>query len=503
MAASLTASASPQWKAPAADGKLLIWPEPARLLMDTAENLRRLDQLEAKFQHVPIREIRQKLRAEIGHPLGAPLFATGHQTELCHPGVWAKDALIDAAASKLGGDAIHLAVDTDAPKHLLLRWPGGNAPISDDPAVTSAAWCGLLAKPFPGHLQSIREQIESASRGWSFEPVLPAFLDALAARPASENLSAALTESMRQLDASLGMRGRSLLASPLWNSSAFLLFVHHAMSRAPHFSGDYNAALRNFRLANAMRTTARPMPDLFISDDAIEVPFWLDDLAAGTRSRPSVFPCGGGFVLQLVSGEEFAFDPQAPGWDAAAKLGAWLAANNHRISARALTLTTFVRLCLADQFVHGIGGARYDQVTDRLIARHFNCEPPKFSVTTATMFFPEALGRQRVCLPCVRHEGHRLRHGLLGPRKLELVSRINSLPRRSHQRASAFVAMHEELNLAALAAPALHRWRDRLERTKSQEKAEQAMFDRELFYALQPRDRLLEIIQRYRDELAA
>lgn len=503
MPASSQASASPQWKAPAADGKLLIWPEPARLLAETVANQRRLDQLEATMQQVPIREIRARLRQQIDHPPHTPLFATGHQTELYHPGAWAKDALIDAASSSLGGESIHLAVDTDAPKHLLLRWPGGSAPISDDPAATSAAWCGLLAKPSPGHLRSIREQIESAARGWSFAPALPAFLDALAAKSASENLSAALTESMRQLDASLGLRGRSLLASPLWNSAAFLLFVHHAMSRAPQFSGDYNAALRDFRHANAMRTTARPMPDLFIGDDAIEVPFWLDDLAAGTRSRPSVFPCGGGFVLQLVNGEEFAFEPQAPGWDAAARLNAWLGANNHRISARALTLTTFVRLCLADQFVHGIGGARYDQVTDRLIARHFKCEPPKFSVTTATMFFPESLGRQRVCVPCVQHEGHRLRHGILGPRKLELVSRINSLPRRSHQRASAFVAMHEELSRAALAAPAMHHWRQRLEDTKSQEKQEQAMFDRELFYALQPRDRLLEIIQRYRDELAA
>ena len=46
-----------------------------------------------------------------------------------------KNALIDAVATKLVGQALHFAVDTDAPKHLALRWPdwriaGGATPRS-------------------------------------------------------------------------------------------------------------------------------------------------------------------------------------------------------------------------------------------------------------------------------------------------------------------------------------------------------------------------------------
>ena len=82
-------------------------------------------------------------------------------------------------------------------------------------------------------------------------------------------------------------------------------------------------------------------------------------------------------------------------------LGAWLRRNDLRLSPRALTLTMLLRLFVADQFVHGIGGARYDQVTDTLIARHFNLEPPRFAVTTATLYFPGAAGRTRECVACV------------------------------------------------------------------------------------------------------
>jgi hypothetical protein len=126
-----------------------------------------------------------------------------------------------------------------------------------------------------------------------------------------------------------------------------------------------------------------------------------------------------------------------------------------------------------------------------------------FAVTTATMYFPDALGQTRVCVPCVMHEGHRLRHAILGPRKREFVNRIEAMPRRSAQRSAVFAEMREELNRAASAAPAIERWRDRLERTKLQEKKEHAIFDRELFYALQPRSRLAEIIERCRAEFAA
>ena len=49
----------------------------------------------------------------------------------------------------------------------------------------------------------------------------------------------------------------------------------------------------------------------------------------------------------------------------AAQLAAWLRRHNLRLAPRALTLTMYFRVLLADQFVHGIGGGRYDHRAHR------------------------------------------------------------------------------------------------------------------------------------------
>src|SRR5215210_6616120 len=122
----------PDWKAPAGDGESLIWPAPADLLQETRQNQRRLASADSVLiSGVPLPELRRAARSWLGHDdLQQPLIATGHQTELYHPGVWVKHALTHAAASRLDGETIHFAVDTDHPKHLTLRWPEGSAPIT-------------------------------------------------------------------------------------------------------------------------------------------------------------------------------------------------------------------------------------------------------------------------------------------------------------------------------------------------------------------------------------
>jgi hypothetical protein len=494
----------PDWKAPSEDGATIIWPQPAQLLSDTLENQKRLSSADnVLLQNIPLPELRRRMRAFIGHEQQEPLIATGHQSELYHAGVWAKNALINAAAAKLGGQAYHIAVDSDAPKHLTVRWPGETIPITDDPAIASAGWVSLLAPPTPAHLDEISTKLRAAASGWSFEPILPEVLASLRRLSLeSLNLSSALTNATHELDWQLGLRHHALLASPIWSSDVFLVFVHDLLANADSVASHYNGALDAYRADHGIRSHMRPMPDLFVGDDSVEVPFWLDDLHTGRRTRPSVFRCDRGLILELVGGEEFIFEKDVDGWEAASRLQRWLSINRHRIAPRALTLTMFFRLLMVDQFCHGIGGGRYDQVTDRLIGGHFEMEPPKFSVTTATMFFPEALGRQRVCVPCVKQEGHRLRHDLLGERKRELVAQIASLPRRSAQRSTRYFQMHNELSAAAARSDLLDRWQQKLRETQEQEQRDQTLFDRELFYAIQSRERLLEMISRYDAQFA-
>src|SRR5262245_53071369 len=128
----------PDWKAPAEDGKTLIWPEPRELLQQTRENHKRLSSTDhIRISGIPLNELRRAQRKIIGHADDSrPIVATGHQTELIHPGVWVKHVLINSAAQALGGSAYQFAVDTDSPKHLALRWPADSIPITDDSNIT-------------------------------------------------------------------------------------------------------------------------------------------------------------------------------------------------------------------------------------------------------------------------------------------------------------------------------------------------------------------------------
>src|SRR5262249_4807134 len=150
-----------------------------------------------------------------------PIIADGHQTELHHPGVWVKRVLSHFAASRLGAAAAHFGIDTDAPKHLNLRWLGGSVPITDDPRLSHGDWSGMLDAPTPMHLAQIEEQVGAIG-------VIPDFLVSLR-RLAIEapTLPPALTNAMHELDWSLGLRHHAYLASPIWSCSSFLTFAHH------------------------------------------------------------------------------------------------------------------------------------------------------------------------------------------------------------------------------------------------------------------------------------
>jgi hypothetical protein len=499
----VSAPSYPDWKAPAEDGQILIWPEPGQIFSDTRDNVSHLSKLShATIGRVPLNEVRRAARRGIGLDDETPLLATGHQTELYHPGVWAKDVLIDIAARTIGGRAVHFAVDTDHPKHLHLRWPGGTFPITDDSRLGSALWSGILNGPTAGHLAESRIALENASAAWGFDAAGVAVLESMArSESAKLPLSQTLMRALHELDTSLGLSQEMVLVSPLFESDAYLLLAYHILSRAEKFAADYNAALAEYRRVNKIKPPTRPMPDLEITADVCESPFWLDDLSSGGRRRAHVVRHENQWCLELDNGERFALDAEADGWAAVAQLREFLRRNNIRLSARALTLTAYFRLLLADQFVHGIGGAQYDQVTDRLIATHFGIEPPKFSVTTATLFFPTAAGRSRACLPCMAHEGHRIKNNVLGEQKKPMLEEIESLPRRSPERLRAFTRMRQMLISAQSEHPVLRNWETRYRDAVQQSAHDDILFDRELFYAIQPRGRLEFLVARYTEEM--
>lgn len=486
----------PDWKAPGEDMALLLWPKPPELLRLIVENHRRLgNEKSAQIAGVSLPELRAAARAGLNLDNNRPVLASGHQTELYHPGVWAKLAMIDAAARRIGAECLFAAIDVDAPKHLELRWPGFSQSITDDPNTNTAPWCGLLQPPSAGRLRELKSSLATAAGTWSFAPMAREFLENLTHEKNDGTLSTALTRAMSRIDASLDLNYRSLVTWPLWMSAPYLTLAYHLLCNADRFAAAYNGALKDFRGAHGIDNPGRPMPDLQISESACEVPFWLDDLNAPRRKRASVVRDGGGWSLTIGNDK---LPMRCPGnGTTVEELHRFLLDHNARLSPRALTLTMYLRLLVADQFVHGIGGGQYEQVNDRVIHHFFGIEPPAFSVTTATLYFPTAVGRTRACVPCILQEGHRLRHAVLGREKMVLVEQIAGFPRRSAQRQRAFSEMHTKLAAAVQQSPNIRNWERRKTEAIQQSAAEEGLFDRELFYAIQPRERLTALMEQY------
>jgi hypothetical protein len=70
-----------------------------------------------------------------------------------------------------------------------------------------------------------------------------------------------------------------------------------------------------------------------------------------------------------------------------------------------------MRMFVADLFIHGTGGGRYDAVTDALARAWYGVEPPRYVVASLTLYLP--LGVHAVSdeeIEEVRETMHRLTH---------------------------------------------------------------------------------------------
>lgn len=182
----------------------------------------------------------------------------------------------------------------------------------------------------------------------------------------------------------------------------------HLLAQLPRFREVYNEVVREYRGAHRIRSTAHPVPDLAREGQWLEAPFWIWTVDDPRRRR--LFVRRQRDALALSDRSAVRVDlPLTPEGDAgrAVQRLAELARGGLKIRCRALITTLWARLVLGDLFLHGIGGAKYDQLTDALIARFFGLEPPDFLVLSATLQLP--IARQRTTAEEARTIEQRLR----------------------------------------------------------------------------------------------
>jgi hypothetical protein len=153
-------------------------------------------------------------------------------------------------------------------------------------------------------------------------------------------------------------------------------------------SPQYNAAVRH---TSPTSRAANPVPDLAADGEWLEAPFWLWTSESPRRRR--LFASFQGQRLVLTDRRQIRVElPLSVDGDgtAAVEVLADLPRRGIKLRSRALLTTLFARLVLGDVFLHGIGGAKYDQLTDWLFERFFGLVPPEFMVLSATLHLPLA-----------------------------------------------------------------------------------------------------------------
>ena len=340
---------------------------------------------------------------------GRPIYLAGHQPQLFHPGVWFKNFALGMLARQRRAVAVNLMIDSDAIRSASIRVPGGTL-AQPNVALVPMDELGPIV-PFEERpilrADSFREFGRRAMV--QLAPLVPDPLLrdywplAVGRAPSASNLGECLAQARHQLEGRWGLETLEVPQSHVCALPAFAWFAACVLAELPRFAAAYNAAVEEYREVHRVRSTAHPVPNLVANDDWLEAPFWIWTADDPRRRRLFVKPSREELRLTDRQSLEVRL-PLAAGGDvgrAAERLLA-LPAEHIRIRSRALVTTLWARLVLGDLFLHGIGGAKYDQVTDSLMERFFGLEPPGILVLSATLQLP--VPRKRVFDPRLRSD---------------------------------------------------------------------------------------------------
>lgn len=334
----------------------------------------------------------REFSARIGVPLRAVaddpelMVVTGHQPELYHPGVWIKDFLLQRFSEDTGAAAIDLVVDSDGFDTLEIHSPCFRPEVSVCRAFlavgTSDGCYACAPVPDAGDIE------EFCRAGAEQLRTLPApalgrhfslFCERLqSAATSSRNIAELLTFARRNYESSAGTDYLELPVTSMARSRSFATLVAHLALDARAFATAYNGALRDYRDRTGTRNAAQPFPDLGVTAEAVELPLW-----SISGRRATVWARTGDRPALMVDGEVVCGLSGGPGAAVERIMGL-----DSLLAPKALALTMYARLLVADLFIHGVGGGRYDQVTDDVLGRYFGVEPPPFAVASMTMYLP-------------------------------------------------------------------------------------------------------------------
>lgn len=342
-------------------------------------------------------------------------YLAGHQPELFHPGVWFKNFFLGHLAAQDGAVGLNLIIDNDLARAMAVRCPtarDGEVHVARVPLDRPGGQLPYEQRAVLDHriFDSFADRLEDLLEPWLSDPVVRHLWPyARAAANRHPTLGLALAEARHRLEADWGLNTLELPLSELCDQNEFRWFACHLLAHLPRFCHVHNEALHQYREVHRLRSRSHPVPDLAIEADGwYEAPLWMWTDEQPRRRRVFVRLTSAGIEVSDRHDVHLRW-PLSPDGSAESAVQAWAAARaaGIKLRPRALLTTMFARLCLGDLFVHGIGGSKYDQLTDELLRRFFGCEPPGYATVSATILLP--LPRADVEPADVRRVEHCLR----------------------------------------------------------------------------------------------
>ncbi len=397
----------PSYRAPQANGEVICVPSWDSLQTTVPIARATIESSNVAIMGLSVAELASRARREFltaartyvqsylsrvpAHEVAGPLVLTGHQPELVHPGVWLKNFAAAKLARSLGGTAISLIIDNDLCRKTTIRVPTGTV---EAPQVVDLAFDATQsATPYEERLIHDSTIWESfADRASStLAPLVPNAIlsEWWPTSPTSPNIGLAIAQARHRLESTWGSAGLEVPQSQVCQSDSFRRFALYLLFNAVEVCSAYRDALADYRLAHRVRSAAQPLPDLQQIDDWVETPLWVWSRDVPVRRALFVRQTKLGLVLTDRHGWQGTL-PLASEADVplcVQQLADWERAGI-KIRTRALMTTLYARLVLADVFIHGIGGAKYDQVTDQLCKRLFGISLAPFVVLSGTLRLP-------------------------------------------------------------------------------------------------------------------
>jgi hypothetical protein len=518
------------WQTPRGDGQRLIDPAASSWVDVAAHNRAALAVQDYDVQGVALTDLAAQARRQLWHAAydatrayrgvsetlapteTNPLFlVAGHQPEIFHPGVWLKNALLSQSAAAHAREliAINLVIDSDLVKSTSLRVPGGTpdrprwAPIAFDRGPAEVPW-EMRAVADMEFLASWPERMLEAAlppaRDASYRDYWPLLVERARA---TGNLGLALSQARHQLEGAWGWNTLELPISRAAELPAVRWLLAHLLAHLPRLTTAYNGAINAYRHAHGITSSAHPAPLLEERDGWIEAPFWLYDETNPRRRR--VWARWQNDELHLSDLDHTLVRlPLAPDQPLDAALAAWdeFAKRGIKLRTKALITTLVARVLLGDLFMHGIGGAKYDAVTDQICEEFFGLPAPRYAVVSGTLRWPrdrhhETIPPREVLITELRRSIYNPEHLLPAPldaaTEAVIDQKLNWLetektPANARERHQGIVRAN--LALAPLVAARRAELQRQLEQLSRDEHGEGIMTSRELPFVVHSTERL-------------